>query len=353
MNQGLDMTINHLPVRTWNWLHMNNAALQQVVMDGEANLESSLPQQIIEETKTFPALEQISTGMGEDMDRLTEHSSVLPRIFKSTAGKKIKTPVKLSLSYGKNARKVNAFRLWASENSEMTVIMDCTSEDASSGLSGLQTKILAEKNATVHLVQIQRLGQDFTCLNDIGGICKEGAKIEVVQLIAGGKETYLGCAIELLGDDSVWNEDIGYLVRTEEKLDMNYVALHRGKRTQSKITASGVLRDHAFKLFRGTIDFKTGASEASGEEKEDVLLMDDTVINQTIPLILCGEEDVQGSHGATIGRLDEALMFYVESRGISQEKAYEMMAKARIDALCRKIPDDHTREQVQRYLKRY
>ncbi|HAJ74036.1 MAG TPA: Fe-S cluster assembly protein SufD, partial [Lachnospiraceae bacterium] len=74
-----------------------------------------------------------------------------------------------------------------------------------------------------------------------------------------------------------------------------------------------------------------------------VLMMDDGVSNQTIPLILCGEEDVSGNHGATIGRLDEKLMFYMQSRGMNTEEIYEMMARARIDAVIRKIPDEKTR----------
>ena len=63
----------------------------------------------------------------------------------------------------------------------------------------------------------------------------------------------------------------------------------------------------AHKVFRGSIDFKRGASGAKGTESEQVLLLGDDVINQTIPLILCAEEDVEGNHGAAIGELDEEL----------------------------------------------
>lgn len=131
---------------------------------------------------------------------------------------------------------------------------------------------------------------------------------------------------------------------------MNYTALHEGRRTQSGINASGVLRDKAFKLFRGTIDFRRGAAQASGSEKEDVLLMDDGVVNRTIPLILCGEDDVEGDHGATVGRLDDRLLFYLESRGLNREDAYEMMARARVVAVAARIPDERTRRGVERWL---
>ena len=78
--------------------------------------------------------------------------------------------------------------------------------------------------------------------------------------------------------------------------------------------------------------------------------MDDDVINQTIPVILCDEEDVEGNHGASIGKLDESLMFYLSSRGMDESEIYEMMARARIDAVTAKIADAQTREEIAQYL---
>ena len=132
---------------------------------------------------------------------------------------------------------------------------------------------------------------------------------------------------------------------------MNYVALHEGKKSVSEIRTDGVLNENARKLFRGTIDFKNGAAGAVGNEKEDVLLLDDNVVNQTIPLILCAEEDVEGNHGATIGKLDEDLVFYLESRGMALAEIYRMMAKARIDAVLRFVPDEKTTADVAFYLE--
>ena len=63
------------------------------------------------------------------------------------------------------------------------------------------------------------------------------------------------------------------------------------------------------KTFRGTIDFRCGSSGSVGDEQEDVLLLGENIVNKTIPLILCEEEDVDGRHGATIGRLPEDMLF--------------------------------------------
>ena len=76
------------------------------------------------------------------------------------------------------------------------------------------------------------------------------------------------------------------------------------------------------KLFRGTIRLSARLSRnLSEQKKEDVLLMGDDVVNQTIPLILCAEEDVKGSHAHRVEQLDEETLFYMQARGISEEQA--------------------------------
>ena len=121
---------------------------------------------------------------------------------------------------------------------------------------------------------------------------------------------------------------------------MNYVALHEGKKTQSNMQAGGVLRDHAFKLYRGTIDFKRGSAGSVGSENETVLLLGEDAENKTVPVILCAEENVEGSHGATIGELDADTLFYFASRGIDRAAAEAILARAAVERLARMAEDE-------------
>lgn len=85
-----------------------------------------------------------------------------------------------------------------------------------------------------------------------------------------------------------------------------------------------------------------------GTEREDVLLLGDDIVNQTI-MILCAE-DVEGNHGASMGDLDDATLFYLCSRGLSREEADSMVARARIDALNELVADEAVQKQVQEFL---
>ena len=135
-----------------------------------------------------------------------------------------------------------------------------------------------------------------------------------------------------------------------QKLDVNLIANHIGAHTTSQIRADGTLKDSGEKTFRGTIDFKRGAKGAAGSEQENVLLLGEHVVNKTIPLILCAEEDVEGSHGATIGELDEDTLFYFAARGIGAETAEDIMAKGKMEVLYRQIRDEETETLVEKQL---
>lgn len=369
-----NMKINQLPSKTWNWLKMNETAVSGISVSGAHEAKDEIPAGI---TKTVcPAglpdqFKEVAGGMGPDMDVLVKESAA-GAVLLSADSDTAETPVRIGFSYGASEHSLNTFGVLAKEGSKMTVIMDMaadkgeasaetgspaesgfasTSQTAHTGLSGVQTKLILEKNSEVTLVQIIRNGNAKTVLNDVGAKIADGAKFSVIHLFLSGDKVYNGCKAELIGKKSNFTADIAYTVADDCVLDMNYVALHEGKKSVSEIKTDGVLHENAKKLFRGTIDFKKGAAGAVGNEKEDVLLLDDDVVNQTIPLILCAEEDVEGNHGATIGKLDEDLVFYLESRGMTLAEIYKMMAKARIDAVLRLVPDEKTKADVASYLE--
>ncbi len=350
MEQGYQMTINRLPAPTWNWLHMNESSVTDIKPENrDAFFFAELPKGVIY-NQDKRQLNTIVSGMGKDMDRLLDTANVSAQQFVIGEGENVEEPLQLHLSYGDNANGIHAVELIAMENSRSTIVMDYTSK-ARMGVGAVSTKIHVKRNASVQLIQVQLLGEEFVHLNDVGVWCEKGGSMEVIQLFLGARETYSGWRSDLFEDESNMTVKVGYLGRDQQKIDMNYVAEHSGRKTKSYIRANGILKDEARKLFRGTIDFKTGCIGAEGEETEDVLLLGEDVVNQTIPLILCGEEQVQGNHGATIGKLDEEVLFYLCSRGMTKEAAINQVAMARLEALNHEIPSGKVQDLVQNYLK--
>ena len=191
----------------------------------------------------------------------------------------------------------------------------------------VRTALHVEKDAKVRLVQIQNAAQDSLLRLETSGECAENGQVELIQF-------------ELNGNGAGFTAGIGYLGQKQQTVDMNLVVNHWGQKTTSEINAAGALKDDAQKIFRGTIDFKKGSAGSVGSEQETVLMLGDGVVNKTVPLILCAEENVVGNHGATIGELDEDTLFYFESRGISAAEAENIMARAAIERLARTIEDE-------------
>lgn len=354
--QQTDLTVNKLPAPTWNRLKLNSSVLTLaglpdgvceplVALQGSVCLNygrASCNYSCRAAETDFAA---IPTGMGSDMERLGSGNAMrlTAGSGKSTAG--------ITLSYKDGLSAYNRLEIEAARGSDLTVVMTYIANSTAGGLAAVQTKVDAQKGAKVKLVQVQLLGNGFTHLNDVGADLGENASFELIQLQLGAREIYNGADTELKGDGSYFNAAIGYYGRQAQNLDMNFVANHYGRKTNCLMTADGVLKEGARKLYRGTIDFKPGCAGAVGEEDETVLLLSDDVVNRTVPLILCSEEDVQGNHGASIGRLDENLLFYLMSRGFSEQQAVDMMARSKIDAISRRIDDKAAVELIDRYLE--
>ena len=194
--------------------------------------------------------------------------------------------------------------------------------------------IQAKKDSRVRLVQVFMQDEEQTLLNDIGCVCDENAKFDILQIFIGKGDLYNGIRTDLKGTGADTQVEIGYLGQKTQKIDVNLIINHFGKKTNCEIQVDGTLKDAAEKVFRGTIDFKNGASESTGAETENVLLLGDDVINKTIPIILCAEEDVEGSHGATIDK----------------EAAEDIMTHGKFEMLYRHIGDEQTQKLVEAQL---
>lgn len=212
-----------------------------------------------------------------------------------------------------------------------------------------------EEDATIKLVEVQLADSDSVIVNTIKGTCSEQASIEVVHFFMGRGQIFSDSRIDLVGKKSRAAFDVGYIGNSPavagadakgDNIDINIVINHIGKRSESDINVNGALKDGAKKTFRGTIDFKTGSSDSVGNEQETVILLGEDVINRTIPIILCAEENVVGNHGGSIGELDDDLLFYFESRGIDREEAENIMARASIERVLRLVDNETVKEEI-------
>lgn len=287
--------INKLPVNTWNGLGVNYAE--------------------VEWEENTPAKQSITVKSGEAHE-----------------------PFRLDFSEAGDSE----VSFTAEENSSITVY------ELHRSNSAVKLSFDIGRNASVKLVQL--LNPTEKLRHETLANCSKGGKFQIMTIMTGDGNIYSDNRTELEGDSSSINVEVAYLGKNSQTIDYNIAVNHWGKDTHSEINAAGALMDSAKKVFRGTIDFKTGSSDSKGSENETVIMLGDDVVNKTVPLILCSEENVEGSHGATIGELDDDTLFYFESRGIGREEAERIMAYAALKRLIRLSDDKEFAEQAKNAL---
>ena len=161
--------------------------------------------------------------------------------------------------------------------------------------------------------------------------------------------------IDLNGDDSSAEVESVYFGADGRKIDLNYIIRQIGRRTDAVMNVRGALADRSEKNFRGTLDFQRGSKGSVGRESEEVVLLSEDVRNRSVPLMLSHEDDVDGHHAVSIGRLDEEKLFYLESRGLDRSQAERLMVEAAFAPVLERLDDETLRaeidEKIQRRLK--
>ena len=222
----------------------------------------------------------------------------------------------------------------------------------------VRTVLRPERGAVIRLVQVQVMDEHAVLRSEVSAHCPEGSSVELYRLLPGRGDTYADDRLTL-ADGASLKAAMGYLGRKQQVIDLNLAVDHVGRNTRSDIDVSGALSDSAKKVFRGTIDFKNGSAGSTGSEQETVLLLGDDVVNKTVPLILCAEENVEGTHGATIGALDDgayaaALVRHCGDMGYGPRRAREKLREKGVpqelwDEALDELPPDG--EQIDRFLQ--
>ena len=180
----------------------------------------------------------------------------------------------------------------------------------------------------------------------------EGSRVEFISADLGRGDYSADVEIDLRGDDSAADFEAVYFGDGERKLNFNYVIRQRGKRTQATMNVRGALSDKCDKIFRGTLDFQRGAKGSTGRELEEVIILSSGTRNRSVPLMLAEEDEVDGHHAVSIGRLDEEKIFYLMSRGLDKSETQSLIVKAAFNPVIEKISDEKLREEVLENLQR-
>ncbi len=141
-----------------------------------------------------------------------------------------------------------------------------------------------------------------------------------------------------------------YLPRHKQLVDYHTNVEHEAPHCTTSETFRGIIADSARAVFNGRIHIHPDAQKTLAELSNKNLLTSDRAEVDTKPELEIYADDVKCAHGATVSQLDQASMFYLQSRGLSEEKARTMLSFGFINELLQDLPQEAVREHLHQHL---
>jgi Fe-S cluster assembly protein SufD len=139
-----------------------------------------------------------------------------------------------------------------------------------------------------------------------------------------------------------------YLPSGKSLVDNHTVADHKVPNCVSNELYKGIIADQAKGVFNGKIFVRPDAQKTNAFQSNRNILLSDTAFINTKPQLEIWADDVKCSHGCTTGQLDKEAMFYLQSRGISQDQARTMLLTAFATEVIQKIPDAQLKTEIEK-----
>lgn len=342
------LKLNETPVKTSRNFKINNIIIE----------DFELPENISE----FKNLEVIGQNSKIKIDENTSKANlifglgnVLTNQVNANSNQKIKIDVdsktdkELQLNFKldkNNPQLVDNIEIVANENSKSAIIIKYESEEVVEAFHNGIINLKADKNSKVNVIIVNLLNNKSNNFLSIQNELEDNAIVEYTIVDFGGKTSITNYYSNLIGDNSKSNLNTLYIGKENQLIDLNYIGELRGKNSDVNIEVQGALKDNSKKHFKGTIDFKKGCKKAKGRENENCMLLSDTAKSIALPMLLCSEEDVEGEHSTSAGKVGEKELFYIMSRGFELKEALKLMIRANFNSILENIRNEELKNQI-------
>jgi len=260
----------------------------------------------------------------------------------------VKVDMPLQAYFRINAENIGQFErtlIIADEGSEVHYIEGCTAPVYSSeSLHVAVVELVAHKDAKLRYTTIQNWSNDVYNLVTNRAYAYEGATVEWIDGNFGSKLTMKYPGIYLMGRKAYGETlSIAFAGKNQHQ-DTGAKMVHLAPDTTSKITSKSVSRANGRSTYRGLLKVAKGATNVKSTVRCDALLLDDTSKTDTYPYMEIDQEDATVTHEATVGKIGDEQIFYLMSRGFSEEEALSLIVNGFMEPFTKELPMEYAVE---------
>ncbi|MBR7825259.1 Fe-S cluster assembly protein SufB [Actinospica sp. MGRD01-02] len=233
----------------------------------------------------------------------------------------------------------------ADEGSYVHYLEGCTAPIYSSdSLHSAVVEIIVKKGARARYTTIQNWSNNVYNLVTKRAAAHEGATMEWIDGNLGSKVTMKYPAVWLLGEHAKGETLSIAFAGPGQHQDAGSKMVHAAPNTSSTIISKSVARGGGRTSYRGLVQIQDGAHKSKSNVKCDALLVDTISRSDTYPYVDVREDDVTMGHEATVSKVSEDQLFYLMSRGLTEDEAMAMIVRGFVEPIAKELPMEYALE---------
>jgi FeS assembly protein SufB len=231
------------------------------------------------------------------------------------------------------------------EGAYVHYVEGCTAPIYSSdSLHSAVVEIIVKKGARCRYTTIQNWSNNVYNLVTKRAVAHEGATMEWIDGNIGSKVTMKYPAVYLVGEHAK-GETLSIAFAGEgQHQDAGSKMVHQAPYTSSSVISKSVARGGGRTSYRGLVQVLEGAHHSASTVKCDALLVDTVSRSDTYPYVDVREDDVSMGHEATVSKVSEDQLFYLMSRGLTEDEAMAMIVRGFVEPIARELPMEYALE---------
>ncbi len=233
------------------------------------------------------------------------------------------------------------------ENSRATVIESYTGADDAEYFTNTNTEVVLQRSAALEHYKIQREGLKGYHVGILQARQHRDSRLESHSISLGGRLARNDIDVRLAEEGAGVLLNGLYLADKRQHVDNHTRIDHLSPHTDSEENYRGVLNGHGRGVFNGKVVVHKNAQKTRADQANANLLLSRDAEVDTKPELEIYADDVQCSHGATTGQLDETMLFYLRSRAIDEEVARSLLTFAFAESVINRMRLKPIRDQIE------
>lgn len=240
--------------------------------------------------------------------------------------------------------------IYLEDGASATFIQESASPDETGGqtLVGGNVEVHVGANAQLRFVELQSLGRHVWNFTHERSRVERDGNLDWIFGAIGSHLTKNFSELNLDGPGAVGRMSGFYFTDGVQHLDHDTQQNHNAPHTTSDLLFKGALKDTSRSVWQGMIYVAPGAQKTDGYQANRNLVLNPKARADSIPGLEILADDVRCTHGATVGKIDPELVFYLESRGVPRHDAERLIVDGFFDPIMQRIPYEGVRERFAR-----